>query len=406
LAKRIDHAHAEITHRQRILAAIRGEAVDRVPWVPRLDLWYIANRTRGTLPDCWDGWTLPEITRDLGVGRHEVIPNFLDVEEPDQIADQSLGIMHVANQPYRLRFRETERDVERDGDRYLVTYRTPVGAITTELIHTERMRLDGVTLLHTAERAIKSARDYEVVAFVFEDLEVVPGGRYDSFHEQVGDEGVAVALANVAASPVHHLLKELVPYDEFYFNLHDHPDLIAETAARMTGFFRDVVEACAQSNAEVVMLGANYDVMLTPPPLFAEHIAPFLTEATNKLHDAGKLVATHTDGENEGLLDLYLQCGIDLADSVCPTPMTRLPLAAYREAFGNHPAIWGGICSASVLPSSFTDAEFEAHIEEVIEAAEDFRGMIYSIADTTPPDASIDRIRRIGERLAQIDPEA
>ncbi|MGI5816565.1 MAG: uroporphyrinogen decarboxylase family protein [Armatimonadota bacterium] len=395
---------AEATHRERIIAAIRGEPVDRVPWVPRLDLWYAANSSRGTLPEPWRHASLAEILRDLGVGRHEVIPNFLDVEQADQLADQSLGIMHVPNQPYKLRFRRTERSVRRDGDRYHVTYHTPVGDLSTTVLHTPQMRRDGVTLLHTSERAIGGIDDYQAAAFIFEDIEVIPGGRYDEFRDQVGDEGVAVALANVAASPVHHLLKELVPYDEFFFTLHDHPDLIAETAGRMSGFFRDVVRACAESSAEVVLLGANYDVMLTPPPLFAEHIAPFLTEATSTLHDAGKLVATHTDGENDGLLDLYVECGIDLADSVCPAPMTRLPLSAYREAFGTHPAIWGGICSSSVLPSSFTDDEFEAHIEEAIEAAGDFRGMIFSIADTTPPDASIDRIRRIGERLADAGP--
>ncbi len=392
------------TCRESILAAIRGEAVERVPWVPRLDLWYTANRNRGTLPECWRGASLPEILRDLGVGRHEVIPDFLDVEEPDQVADQALGIMHVRNQPYRLRFRQTERVVEREGDRYHVAYHTPVGALSATIRHTDRMRRDGVTLLHVSERPVKRLRDYETIAFIFEDLEVIPGGRYADFREEVGEEGVAVALANVAASPVHHLLKELVPYDQFYFHLHDHPGLIEETAERMLDFFRSVVSACAASSAEVVLLGANYDVMLTPPPFFAEHIRPFLAEATATLHEAGKLVATHTDGENDGLLDLYVECDVDLADSVCPAPMTRLPLRRYREAFGTHPAIWGGICSASVLPSSFTDAEFEAHLSEVIEAAGDFRGMIFSIADTTPPDASVDRIRRIGQRLAELAP--
>ena len=393
-----------MTYRQRILAAIRGEPVDCVPWIPRLDLWYKANRSRETLPVPWRDLSLPEILADLGVGRHEIIPDFLDVEHPDEVVDQSLGLMHVANQPYRLRFRRTERLVERDGDTYRVTYRTPVGSVRTKVLHTPQMRRDGVTLLHTSERAVKSPDDYEVIAFIFEDIEVIPGGRYDDFRENVGDQGVAVAFANVAASPVHHLLKELVPYDEFYFNLYDRPELIAETAERMLGFFRSVVRACAESSAEVVLLGANYDVMLTPPPLFAELIMPFLTEATDTLHAAGKLVATHTDGENEGLLEQYVACGIDLADSVCPAPMTRLPLSAYRAAFGSHPAIWGGVCSSSVLPSSFTDAEFEAHIDEVIDAAGDFRGMIYSIADTTPPDASIERIRHIGERLAELGP--
>ena len=395
---------ARPTHRERILAAIRGESLDRVPWVPRLDLWYTANRRRGTLPEPWRDAPLPEVLRDLGVGRHEMIPDFLDVEEPDEIADQALGLMHVRNQPFRLRFRRTERVVTREGDRLLVTYHTPVGSLSATIRHTEQMRRDGVTLLHVAERPVRSVRDYETIAFIFEDIEVIPGGRYDAFRDEIGGDGVAVAFTNVAASPVHHLLKELVPYDEFYFHLHDHPDLIAETGERMLGFFGDVVAACAASRAEVVLLGANYDVMLTPPPFFSEHIAPFLSEATRSLQDAGKLVATHTDGENEGLLDLYVECGIDLADSVCPAPMTRLPLRRYREVFGDHPAIWGGICSSSVLPSAFTDAEFEAHLDEVIEAAGDGRAMIFSIADTTPPDASVDRIRRIGERLAETGP--
>ncbi|MGD9496117.1 MAG: uroporphyrinogen decarboxylase family protein [Armatimonadota bacterium] len=389
-----------MTHRARILAAIRGQPTDRVPWVPRLDLWYKANRFRGTLPRAWTDLPLTAILRELDVGRHEVIPDFLDLEDPDDVADQSLGLVHVRNQPYRWHFRRTQRTVAREGDGYRITYRTPLGTLTTRLRYTDQMRRDGVTLLHVAERAVKSHDDYATVACLFEDIEVEPGGRYADFQAEVGDEGVAVAYANVAASPVHHLLKELVPYDQFYYDLHDRPELIAATAARMEGYLCQVVEACARSSAEVVLLGANYDVMLTPPPLFAQHIAPFLRWACARLHEAGKLVATHTDGENDGLLDLYVQCGIDLADSVCPAPMTRLPLAQYRRAFGSHPAIWGGICSSSVLERAFTEAEFEAHLDEVIAAGGDFRGMIYSIADTTPPDASLERIRRIGERLA------
>ena len=40
----------EMTHRERMLAAIRGEPTDQLPWAPRMDLWYIAQRARGTLP--------------------------------------------------------------------------------------------------------------------------------------------------------------------------------------------------------------------------------------------------------------------------------------------------------------------------------------------------------------------
>ena len=32
---------ANMTNKERMMAAIRGEAVDRIPWVPRLDLWWL-----------------------------------------------------------------------------------------------------------------------------------------------------------------------------------------------------------------------------------------------------------------------------------------------------------------------------------------------------------------------------
>jgi len=389
-----------VNHRERILAALNGQPVDRLPWVPRLDLWFNANNYRGTLPGEWADASLPEIIADLGVGRHEVIPDFLNVEHPDEVCERALGIEHCRNQPYRLRFRRTERIVERSGDELRVTYRTPVGEVSAKLLYTEQMRRDGVTLVHQAERPVKCPDDYDTIGFIFEDIEVIAdGGRYREMNDEVGETGIVVACANIAASPVHHLLKELVPYDQFYYDLHDRPEVIMRTAERMTGYFDAVVDACAESEAEVVLFGANYDVSLTTPAIFEEHIAPTLTRVAERLHAAGKLLATHTDGENDGLMHFYGQCGVDVADSVCPAPMTRLPLAEYRRHFGTRPAIWGGVCSVSVLEDSMTDEELEAHLDDVIGAVGDGRGMIFSIADTTPPDASLGRIHRIGERL-------
>jgi hypothetical protein len=80
--------------------------------------------------------------------------------------------------------------------------------------------------------------------------------------------------------------------------------------------------------------------------------------------------------------------------------MTRLSLSDYRAHFAGRVAIWGGFCSVSVLPQSFTDEQFEQHIDDALAAVGDGRGLIFSIADTTPPDASIDRIRYIGQRIA------
>src|SRR5208337_1618025 len=55
-----------ITHKQRMLAAFRGEQVDRLPFAPRLELWYLANSTSGTLPKQYAGYEMNEIARAEG----------------------------------------------------------------------------------------------------------------------------------------------------------------------------------------------------------------------------------------------------------------------------------------------------------------------------------------------------
>lgn len=40
-----------MTNKQRILMAMQGEMPDRIPFAPRLDLWFTANRANGTLPE-------------------------------------------------------------------------------------------------------------------------------------------------------------------------------------------------------------------------------------------------------------------------------------------------------------------------------------------------------------------
>ena len=40
----------EMTHKQHMLATLRGEPTHAIPYAPRLDLWYNANKLAGTLP--------------------------------------------------------------------------------------------------------------------------------------------------------------------------------------------------------------------------------------------------------------------------------------------------------------------------------------------------------------------
>ena len=63
-----------LTHKQRIMTALRGETPDTLPYVPRIDLWYIANSVAGTLPEKYRECSQNEISRAEGWALHQHFP--------------------------------------------------------------------------------------------------------------------------------------------------------------------------------------------------------------------------------------------------------------------------------------------------------------------------------------------
>jgi 5-methyltetrahydrofolate--homocysteine methyltransferase len=149
------------------------------------------------------------------------------------------------------------------------------------------------------------------------------------------------------------------------------------------------------------MIGANVDDTITYPPFFRDHILPWQKEAASILHQAGKLLVCHTDGENEGLMDYIAESGLDLADSVCPAPMTKVSMDVYYDKWCDRITIQGGIPSNLVLPAATEEEEFETYLDYLFEAVAPGRRLILGIADAVPPDADFSRLERIAERLQQ-----
>jgi hypothetical protein len=122
------------------------------------------------------------------------------------------------------------------------------------------------------------------------------------------------------------------------------------------------------------------------------------------LHGQGKYLLTHTDGENQGLLGHYVASEFDIADSVCPSPMTRLSIGQVRAAFAGRITIMGGIPSVALVRDSMTDAQFERYLDAFF--AQIGRGdhLILGVSDTTPPAADFRRLRIIADRVEAFGP--
>jgi len=165
----------------------------------------------------------------------------------------------------------------------------------------------------------------------------------------------------------------------------------------MEPYFEQLFKAFEDSPAEVILFGANYDEMITYPPFFKDHILPWLQRCAERLHAKGKLLLCHCDGENEGLLDLIADSGMDIAEAICPKPMTKCTIAEVKKRLRGKVTIFGGVPSVALLENSMSEAEFEKFMKNLFrEIAPGYR-FILGVSDTTPPDAKFERLLRITE---------
>lgn len=388
------------THKQRMLAAARGDLSDVIPYVPRIDLWYNANFANGTLPKQHRGRTQDEISRAEGWALHKVIPELLAAESPDDNLHRSLGIYDLKEFPFRhILPKDVEVEVKTEGDLIRVVYHTPLGTVSTSTLYNEEMRKGGVSIAWIQERVLKGPEDYRAVGYIFENIEVVPDfEKYLRWKSNIGEDGIACAVANLSASPMQHIQRDFLEATDFFFHFHDYPREMRELADRLELYFEQILAIVAEAPAELIVWGTNYDDMITYPEYFQNNILPWLQRASAFLGSAGKLVVSHCDGENLGLMDLIRNSGIHLAEAICPQPMTKVGIEEYYRRWGDKITIWGGIPSNLLLEESTSDQDFEAYLDHLFKSIGDGRRMIYGIADTTPPNAVYDRLLRIGER--------
>jgi uroporphyrinogen-III decarboxylase len=388
-----------MTFRETIINTIKGKRTGHVPFVPRLDIWYKSNKLRDTLPKKYRGCTLEEIVTDMGLGFHTIVPDFSNYRDKKSAALSGLGIYDLKTNPYTINTDNIDFEFKTDSSGVTqAIYKTPHGNITTKTLYDIRMRQSGATIGHTLEHAFKTAADAEAIGYIFENISVEDN--YKDFAEykgSIGENGIAVAFCMLSASPMHHIMKSLCPFESFVYQLHDNPPVFESLAQKIDIFFSKVVNIAASSNADVVFCGANYDSFLTWPLFFKQYITPYLKKYSAISRQKGKFFLTHADGENEGLINEYVEGCIDIADSICPYPMTKLRLEDIRKEFAGKITIWGGIPSICTLEEYMRESQFDRYLCNLADSIGNGDHIILSFADTTPPDAKFERIGKVAE---------
>jgi uroporphyrinogen-III decarboxylase len=362
-----------MTNRERILAIIEGKKPDRLPWIPRLLLWYNAHKNAGTLPEKYRDCDLRDIEKDLGMGT--------------PARDGHVFIKHTKNVETKAHRRDNET---------LIEFITPVGMVSTKYIETEKLQKVGIAP-YQIEHLIKRSEDYDVVAYMIENTTFVPAYEdYIAYERNIGNDGLP--LVSISDCPMHDIMREYIGYEKAVYEMVDHPERIERLLAVMTDKNREMHKIIAESPAKMIQHGAHFDSMMTPPPLYEEYFKPYFQEFAQLLHSKGKILVFHADADSSLLLDLIRESGFDMVEVFTTAPMVKCTLTQAMEAWKNEVIIWGGIPSV-ILCDDYSEEHFEAYMANLFDTITLEDRFIFGVADNVMPETNFERIIKIGEML-------
>jgi uroporphyrinogen-III decarboxylase len=362
-----------MTYRERILAIIEGSKPDRIPWIPRLQLWYNFHKSYGTLPEKYRDWSLRDIEKDL-----------------------NMGTPARDGRVFSTRVENVETRSHRKGNETLIEYVTPVGTVSTRHIAVEKLARAGMSA-YQAEHIIKSADDYHVVEYMIENTKLIPTyDQYMAYDRQIGEDGLP--MVNMGACPMHIIMREYLGYEKAIYEMADHPHRVERLLKVLTDHRKEIQNIVLESPAKMILHGEHFDSMMTPAPLFGEYFKPYFKEFAEKLHARDKILVCHADADSSLLLDLIRDSGFDMAEVFTTAPMVPCTLERARQVWGNDVIIWGGIPS-TMLCDPVRDAEFEAFMIDLFNTVSSGYSFILGVADNVMPETKFERLVRVSEMI-------
>ncbi len=357
---------------------MRGQPVDHVPFIARMDLWYSFHRNGGTLPSPYENAGPWDIQRDLGIGIF------------------GFGAWDVSF--YRLVHHDVEITTQTAGDATIIQYHTPFGTLTCRDRMTSELK-EAAGAGARVEYPFKSHKDYDALRFLIEHTEVVENfDAYNEFVDAIGPDGLALPFSGHL--PAHQLMIFYLGYQTFYYELYDHPDRIEALVEALTEQQHQILALAAACPAQAIEVGANYDEQMTPPPVFDTFFAPFYQTARKMLSRTDKILVVHGDGEMKTLLEKLMSCGVQVVEALTPKPMTSIDILDTRRLWGDRVAMWGGLPSI-ILTDTFSDEQFERYLEDLFYAVAPGDRFILGFGDNVPTDAMFSRIKRVAEFWAE-----
>ncbi|MCL2165015.1 MAG: hypothetical protein FWH55_11645 [Oscillospiraceae bacterium] len=279
-----------------------------------------------------------------------------------------------------------------DSETKTITYLTPMG----ELVRKYRKDHDGSWA--PANYLINENSQYQILKYIISNTHYEHDfSKVHQFLEET--EGFGVCDLVIFRSPFGKIIHEYLGFENTVYELNDNYSEIMTLMRAQEDLDLKLVCLAADGPAKIVIISDHADQNLISPLYYLNYCIPFYKRICDILHQKGKYVSTHLDGNFKGYFGIIKNAGFDYLDGCTPAPMFNYTARELAEAI--LPDVH---CYLGVPASMFLGYD---SVEDVCNYAVDIakvfdNKVIINVGDILPPGGDIDLVIAIGEALRRL----
>ena len=353
-----------MTSKERLQAALAGQAVDHMPFAPFLA--YV-----------WEHF--PKELQDQG-----------QLEFHHRIGADPLW--RGAPCPVKTVFPAgvESRTFEENG-RSVTEIRTPVGTIRQASARSETGNTHFLV-----EHPLKTEADYKVQLWIEENTRIEPDAQSVADHfVGNGREGLSLGmLIPRFKSAFQSLVEHHAGTEELNYALADFPDTVKSLLDRMIQNDLAAARMAAESPYEYLLTWEDSSTQNYSPEQYDKFIGPEIKQWCELLAGHNKHYVQHACGHVRELLGRMQACGVHTVESLSPRPTGNITLAEARKTLGRQTGIIGGIEPTEFL--NLSEKALGPYVEQVLA---DAVGGPYILAnsDSCPPGVTVEKFKLVAQ---------
>lgn len=358
----------EMTRKERLLGAIRGKEIDRVPWSPFLAYYWESLpaevQNRGQIPYL------------LEMGADPLLRGFF------QLYDTTLT---------NCQFRQ-----KTEGNKRYDIYETKVGTLTEEYTYSKEAASWFLT-----DHPVKTEEDFKILQYMAENTVITENlGGFELENKKLGEDGLYLPLIGLyGKTAIQSMVERWCGTVDFVYALYDFPEVVEECLSVIQAKDAETVRISVKSSAEGFIFWEDSSTTNISPDFFAKYTAPEINQWGRLIHDNDKLLIHHACGHLKDLLPLMADTEIDMVESISPPPTGNIEIRDAVKLLPENIGIIGGIEPAFIKNCSLE--MLDEYVRELISVMKGKR-FVLANSDSCPPGVAYDKFLAVSDLVKRL----